>query len=257
MKKGQPLRWDGPRKIITASCSSKMVEKIPHLRRQRTDLDQGFQTSALLTSGADHSLLWGAVLCSVRCLATAMASNHYVPRAPLQSPYSKKRFWQLPNATQGETCLRLKATDLDHTGETIWHTVAAQENISVLPSSLYIWSFSVLPTVAKKLPWLWLHHPMKESKEEPYNAMEWSSKLLLWMHEIIEQTLRGALKINVNNKNHKGVPTEAQQIKDRTLYLWGCGFNPWPHSVDWGAGVAASGDMSQVQLESGFAVAVV
>ena len=29
-----------------------------------------------------------------------------------------------------------------------------------------------------------------------------------------------------------GVPTVAQQVKDLTLTLQACGFDPWPHSVD-------------------------
>ena len=38
----------------------------------------------------------------------------------------------------------------------------------------------------------------------------------------------------------KGVPTVAQWFKDTMMFLCGCGFNPWPHSVGQGSDVASS-----------------
>ena len=32
----------------------------------------------------------------------------------------------------------------------------------------------------------------------------------------------------------------AQQVRDQTLSLWGCGFNPWFCSEDYGSGIATS-----------------
>ena len=32
----------------------------------------------------------------------------------------------------------------------------------------------------------------------------------------------------------------SQRVKNTTLSLWGCGFNPWPGSVGQGSGVKAS-----------------
>ena len=32
-------------------------------------------------------------------------------------------------------------------------------------------------------------------------------------------------------KEYLGVSIVAHQVKDPVLFLWGCGFNPWPHSV--------------------------
>ena len=45
---------------------------------------------------------------------------------------------------------------------------------------------------------------------------------------------------NVYLKNKKrGVPIVSQQvIRDLTLSLWGCGFDPWPGSVGWQLGIA-------------------
>ena len=37
-----------------------------------------------------------------------------------------------------------------------------------------------------------------------------------------------------------GAPVVTQWVKDPILCLWGCGFNPWPHSVSSGSVVAAS-----------------
>ena len=38
----------------------------------------------------------------------------------------------------------------------------------------------------------------------------------------------------------RGVPVVAQQVKNQTQCLWGCGFDPWSCSVGWGSGVAVS-----------------
>ena len=35
------------------------------------------------------------------------------------------------------------------------------------------------------------------------------------------------------------VPVVTQRVRNPTLSLWGCGFDPWPHSVGYGSGVAA------------------
>ena len=49
--------------------------------------------------------------------------------------------------------------------------------------------------------------------------------------------------ISLNIANHQkeivlGVPVVAQQVKNLTLCPWGCGFDPWPHSVGQGSGVS-------------------
>ena len=49
----------------------------------------------------------------------------------------------------------------------------------------------------------------------------------------------------------------AQWVKDLTLSLCGYGFDPWPHSVGYGSGVAPNWQSSQMQLRSGVAMAVV
>ena len=37
-----------------------------------------------------------------------------------------------------------------------------------------------------------------------------------------------------------GIPIVVLQVRNPTLSLWGCGFNPWPHSVGWGSSIATS-----------------
>ena len=45
---------------------------------------------------------------------------------------------------------------------------------------------------------------------------------------------------NVFNNNVLRVPLVAKQVKDLTSSPWGCEFDPWPHSVGLGSGIASS-----------------
>ena len=47
------------------------------------------------------------------------------------------------------------------------------------------------------------------------------------------------LLFSLYKNGHLGVLIVAQWVKDLTS-LWGCGFNPWPRSVDYGSSIASS-----------------
>ena len=60
---------------------------------------------------------------------------------------------------------------------------------------------------------------------------------LFWEIHKFTSTLR-VLKSRV--KKAVGVPLVAQWVKNLIYCPWGCGFDPWHHSVAWGSSVATS-----------------
>lgn len=54
---------------------------VQSLRAFWLNLGQGFSILARLHTRLDNSLLWGAVLCTVECLATSMIFTHKIPVA--------------------------------------------------------------------------------------------------------------------------------------------------------------------------------
>ena len=83
----------------------------------------------------------------------------------------------------------------------------------IQPISKFQWLFPQKWTILK---FIWNHKKERRTKLEDHTA---------WLQTILQSYS------NQKSIALAGVPITAQQVKDLMLSLWGCKFNPWPHSV--------------------------